>query len=489
MTILVLFRTIIFFIITLGISCPVTGLSEQLFPHYPEIKKNIAFWKKIYSTYSLNDAVIHDSDNLSIIYEVIPLLDSELPGADRVNRLARKQALKHYSHLLRKIAKKKKATTPRERKILALFKGPHKFRVMARAAENVRIQTGQRERFLQGVIRAGAYMEEMKRIFRAMKLPEELAYIPHVESSFNTRAYSKFGAAGMWQFTRGTGRQYLAINYTIDERLDPILSTRAAARYLKNSYQTLHNWPLAITSYNYGLAGMVRAVVAKGSYQKIFSGYDGGHFKFASKNFYSEFLAALEVAEKLEKTTRIRKKRYPATRYLKLRGFIHIDRIRSHFHLSYAKIKALNPALRPSVFTGEKLIPKSYPLRLPNTKSIRRAIASLPSTYLEKNQRRSSFHLVRRGDTAGSIARLHGISLEKLVKANNLDRYATIYIKQKLRIPQPGQPPLSEKKSRKTKKRKQALILVQPDTVPLLTAKKKNRPATRRNFTTPTNNS
>ncbi|WP_457575747.1 transglycosylase SLT domain-containing protein [Desulfomarina sp.] len=474
---------------TLAIFCPTIGFSGQMFPHYPEIKKNIAFWKKIYSTYSLNDAVIHDSDNLSIIYEVIPLLDSELPGADRLNRLTRKQALSHYSRLLRKIAKKRRATSPREKKILALFRGPHKFRVMAKAADNVRIQTGQRERFLQGVIRAGAYMEEMKRIFRTMKLPEELAYIPHVESSFNTRAYSKFGAAGMWQFTRGTGRQYLAVNYTIDERLDPILSTKAAARYLKNSYLTLGNWPLAITSYNYGLAGMVRAVSAKGSYQKIFSGYDSGHFKFASKNFYSEFLAALEVAEKLEKTTRIRKKRYPPTRYLKLRGFIHIDRIRSHFHLSHARIKALNPALRPPIFTGEKFIPKGYPLRLPDTKNIRKAIASLPSAYFKKKQRRSSFHLVRRGDTAGSIARLHGISLKKLIKANNLDRYATIYIKQKLRIPQPGPPPLSEKKSRKKKKRKQVLTSDGPDSVPLLTAKKKNRPTARQNFTAPTNNS
>ena len=76
---------------------------------------------------------------------------------------------------------------------------------MAVAADNVRSQTGQKERFLTGVIVSGMYMNDMKKIFRSHQLPEELAYLPHVESSFNTRAYSKFGAAGIWQFMRATG--------------------------------------------------------------------------------------------------------------------------------------------------------------------------------------------------------------------------------------------------------------------------------------------
>jgi membrane-bound lytic murein transglycosylase D len=267
------------------------------------------------------------------------------------------------------------------------------------------------------------------------------------------------------------------------------LSTRAAARYLKKSYQTLDNWPLAITSYNYGLAGMIRAVVSRGGYRQIFTGYDTGHFKFASKNFYSEFLAALEVARKLEKTDLVKRSRHPGTCYVKLGGFIHIVRIRDHFNLSHATIKNLNPALLAPVFTGEKLIPKDYPLRLPDTGNIRKSISSLPSSFFRKKQLRNFYHIVRRGDTAGSIAKRHGVSLKKLIKANNLDRYARIYINQKLRIPQIGPPPYTRIKGEKKKKRRQSLSLDKAKTVPLLTAGKKNRPAARQRFTLPTNNS
>ena len=114
-------------------------------------------------------------------------------------------------------------------------------------------------------------MQEIKRLFRAYNLPEELAYLPHVESSFNFKAYSKYGAAGIWQFTRETGKRYLTIDHTRDERLDPILAAHAAAKYLKNSYDALNNWPLALTSYNYGLSGMLRAVERVREPMKIFS--------------------------------------------------------------------------------------------------------------------------------------------------------------------------------------------------------------------------
>ena len=121
-----------------------------------------------------------------------------------------------------------------------------------------------------------------------------------VESSFNPRAFSKAGAAGLWQFTRGTGSDYLAVNALIDERYDPYAATDAAARLLKDNYKALGSWPLALTAYNYGRAGMLRAVRNHGSYEGIFTSYEGGSFKFAARNFYSEFIAAARVAKRLE---------------------------------------------------------------------------------------------------------------------------------------------------------------------------------------------
>ncbi len=362
---------------------------------------------------------------------------------------------------------------------------------MAKAAQNVRSQTGQRERFLEGVFRSRKYMKKIKEIFRSYGLPEDLAYLPHVESSFNIKAYSKFGAAGMWQFTRATGKQYMTINSALDERLDPLLATHAAARYLKNSYRLLHTWPLAITSYNYGTSGMLRAVKAKGSYENIFASYSEGHFKFASKNFYSEFLAALKVAKKIEHRSNIKEGPVQSFRYLKLSGYMHIDHIKKHFRLGKRQIKILNPALLSTVFTGEKLIPRGYFLRLPGTEKIKQRISLIPSSFYTDTQKRSLFHRVKKGDTAGSIAELYEISTKDLKKANNLDKYATIYIRQKLRIPAFSTATSSEEVvvlQLRRKKEKQFQWQNKNETIPLLTAAKKNKPLSSQSTYMPSKN-
>ncbi len=404
------------------------------FPSYKTINSNVLFWEKIYSHYSLTEAVIHDSKDLSKIYDVIPLLGPDLPGAARINSLFQQNAIKKYREILQNISDQKPVTTD-EKRVAALFPKKNRHRALALAAENVRSQRGQKERFLAGVIDSGRYMKEIKRILQAYNLPEELAYLPHVESSFNFLAYSKSGAAGIWQFTRTTGEQYLNVDNTLDERLDPILATHAAAKYLKKSYTTLNNWPLALTSYNYGLAGIVRAVNEQGNYEKIFLHYNKGHFKFASRNFYSEFLAALKIAQQLEEIYKTQIKPAQSSRYLNLPGYVDITEIQKHFGISIETIKILNPALRTSVILGEKHIPKGYILRLPAEKKTNRLLASLPSTFYKKEQKTNLYHRVQKGETAGSIARLYGISLEKLMQANNLNEYATIHLQQRLRIP------------------------------------------------------
>ena len=334
------------------------------FPLYPAIRDNVRFWKDIYTRHSLNTAVIHDKDDLSVVYEVVPLFDERLPGAKQGNKalLDRKKA--RYIAILQKLSRFAPSTRE-ERRIAALFSGRNPSRRMALAAESIRAQTGQKERFTEGVVRSGAYMAAIKRIFRSYNLPEDLAYLPHVESSFNTKAYSKLGASGIWQFTYSTGKNYLCIDQAVDERGDPIAAAHAAAKYLRNSYNLLGTWPLALTSYNYGTAGMMRALQEKGSYQRIFREYDKGHFKFASRNFYSEFLAALESAKELERDPSVRLERPVPTRTLTLKNKANIHEIRKRFSVSTETLECLNPALRPPVFAGQRHIPKGYVLHLP----------------------------------------------------------------------------------------------------------------------------
>lgn len=312
---------------------------------------------------------------------------------------------------------------------------------MAAAAENVRSQSGQKERFLAGFIKSGEYLAEIKNILQSYGLPAELAHLPHVESSFNFKAYSRIGAAGLWQFTRDTGKQYLTINNVIDERLDPIASTHAAAKYLAKSYQQLNNWPLAITSYNYGLAGMLRAVNEHTDYEDIFNNYKKGHFKFASKNFYAEFLAARNIAQYLEKTIN-RPTAKANHQYLKLTVHADIREVARYYKLPVETIADLNPALRPPIIKGDKRIPAGYKLRLPLLDKGPQLASSRQPVPAQNEQRgvRARGYQVRRGDTAAGIARLHGISLKSLVQANNLDQTATIRPGQKLVIPENAAP-------------------------------------------------
>jgi membrane-bound lytic murein transglycosylase D len=408
--------------------------AKELFPRYPSIGSNVAFWEKIYGHYSEHEAVLHDRQDLTRIYQVLPLLDPRQPDADRRNRASREAAIERYRQLLLKLSREQPRTAE-EKRVAALFPGKNSRREMAAAADNIRIQTGLRERFRQGVRLSGAYLTEIKRIFKSYQLPEELAYLPHVESSFNLKAHSKFGAAGIWQFTRTTGKNYLTIDDAVDERLDPILASHAAARYLQNSYRALNNWPLAITSYNYGLAGTLRATREEGSYERIFRNYQKGYFKFAARNFYPEFLAALNVAKKLEKDPSIVLLRPMAQRNVTLPGYAEIEILSRHFGVSTATIQEHNPALRTAVFTGEKRVPKGYTLRLPANEVKAALVASLPPALFQPEQRASLFHRVAVGDTASGIAKRYGISLNSLMRANNLDNYATIYLRQNLRIP------------------------------------------------------
>ena len=164
------------------------------------------------------------------------------------------------------------------------------------AIDDVRFQLGQADRFRAGLVRSGAWETHIAETLANLGLPAELAVLPHVESSFNPAAYSKVGAAGLWQFMRSTGRRYMRIDGAVDDRLDPFRSTEAAAQLLAYNYRVLGTWPLALTAYNHGSAGMLHAKETMGSDDivKIVRGYTSRSFGFASRNFYVSFLAALE---------------------------------------------------------------------------------------------------------------------------------------------------------------------------------------------------
>ena len=413
--------------------------AEDLFPHYDEISTNVAFWTDVYTKYSTTQAVVHDELIIDRIYGVIDLEPYQDPGAREVNRVRIKAARQKYKDLLEQLAADPNVKDAECQRIAALF-GPHaNSRTFDLAKDRVRCQVGQRDRFVSGLIRSGAYIDQVREIFRSYGLPEDLAYLPHVESSFDFRVTSKSGAAGMWQFMRSTGRLFMTVNDLVDERRDPIASTHAAAQLLKGNYAKLGSWPLAITAYNHGTGGMLRAKALHGNYREVFSNYRGRAFKFASKNFYAEFLAARQVASNPAAYFGELKLDTPQPmRFVRLDGYVAFSDLCRHFDISHAQLKALNPALMHSVVTGRNHVPKGYVLNLPDRERYanRQQLTSSLKALYRPAQPASRFYTVKAGDTASKIARMHRVTVADLIRVNRLDRRATVYPRQRLRIPQ-----------------------------------------------------
>jgi len=427
-------------IVLAGLAALTTATAAaEPFPEYPVIKPNVDFWVDVYARYATTQAIVHDSLDLRRVYEVIDLLPHDAPGAPKVNRQRMQRAQERVEGILKRLAADPACAAAECRRVAAVFGPQASAKAFREARGRVRCQVGQKDRFRAGLIRSGAYLEEMRRILASQGLPEDLAYLPHVESSFNPEAYSKFGAAGVWQFTLSTGKLYMAVDYVLDERRDPIRATHAAAQLLKENHARLGSWPLAITAYNHGPNGMERAKRQHGDYPAIFSSYRGPSFKFASRNFYSEFLAARRVAADYRAYFGDLPLHRPTPkRSLVLEGYARFDELAAHFDVRPEALRSLNPALRNPVFTNQKYVPKGYRLHLPQEVD-ETLIAAVPAALYQASQKPSRFYTVQKGDTAGGIARTHGVALADLILANNLGARALIRPQQTLRIPLPGE--------------------------------------------------
>ena len=342
--------------------------SEEKFPEPESLRSAVSFWMRVYLEVTTRAGLLHDSSYPGIVYEAVRL-ESE-------GRRARQRAIdarkRHWRETLTYLSQSRPPRSERERAVVRLFEielgRVPTARDFSRAARRIRFQLGQRDKFRDGIIRSGAYEDEMRAIFREKGLPEDLAYLPHVESSFNTAAYSKYGAAGVWQFMRSTARRYMKVDYVVDERLDPLRATRAAADLLRDNYRSLGSWPLAITAYNHGAAGMRRAKRRLGTDDigVIVDKYKSRTFGFASRNFYAQFLAGRRILSSYPSYFGPLQRAEPeVVDTIALPFYADVGDVRTHLGIEPAVLGHLNPALRPTVFRGNKRIPKNYTLRLP----------------------------------------------------------------------------------------------------------------------------
>ena len=419
--------------------------AQETFPQPAALQPDVDFWVSIFAEYTTSQGVMHDARNLAIVYESI---DFPAGASSRERQRKIVQRRKAIQAVLAQLASgKRDKLTAEEARILGLWPDGVSNETLVAASRNIRFQLGLKDRFREGLQRAGRWRDYIEKEFTALGVPLELAALPHVESSYNPAARSHVGASGIWQFTRSTGRRYMRVDHVVDERNDPFAATRGAGRLLAYNYSIAGNWPMAITAYNHGLAGVRRAMRQFGdtAYTDILRKYRGRTFGFASRNFYVAFLAAKEVDQNVDKYFPGLQVDTP-TDYatVKLRDYISASDLSEVLGVSEKQLAAHNPALRSTVWQGSKHIPKGYEIRLPSAllhDSLDALIAGVSGDKWQSSQLPDLFHTIRRGDTLSQIAEMYKTRVSTLVALNNLSSSHRIRAGQRLRLPAAGPAP------------------------------------------------
>ncbi len=414
-------RRLVLFLI---VSSTLNELSVAQIPGFPEdgLGDRIEFWEKVFTIYGEDDLIIHDAQRVDLIYAV-------------VNERSRRSGVQQVRNLLSEV--RSKISTPDQltteaRRLYDMIEADG---VRMRAGDiavlqgRVHVQRGIKERFRAGIIRSRRYLGYFEEVFESERVPIVITLLPLVESSFENEARSYAGAAGIWQFMPSTGRQFMRVTRGRDDRLNPAIATRSAARLLRGNYEALQSWPLAISAYNHGRAGMARARRAHGSdMATIIRNYSSRTFGYASKNFYAEFVAAVNVYNNYEvhfgpiavdspmdfTTPAARVARAPLNgtggQTHRVRSGETLGTIAYRYGLTIDQLMNLNGLPTDLIFAGETLV-----------------VAALEPAEVAANGE----YRVRFGDTLSEIAELFGMGLQELMRLNGL-RGSTIYAGQML---------------------------------------------------------
>jgi membrane-bound lytic murein transglycosylase D len=438
---------------------PVSARRSSVFIVPSGLRKRVAFWVDVFAKYGRSQIVVHHRERPWVVFTV---LDFAKEAAEMSPVALEKHKEKRTNEVVAGLnaactvlASGQPAESGQERLVAAVMKevpgGAEKYKRLV-DEELIRTQTGIREKWMEAVRRAGRYMHIMEGIFREQRLPVELSRLPFIESSFDYGVRSSAGAVGLWQFMPRTGRRYMTVNYLIDERRDVVASTRAAALYLQEAHNQLGSWPLAITSYNHGVAGVKRKIHKSGTEDivRLIEDPEVKAFGFASSNFYPEFLAALQVYDNY-RTYFPGLQLYPRANIVehRLEHATSAPYLCKQLGVSREVLEELNYAVSSAIWEGRFRIPKGYSLKIPAEHAGKLAALRVaePVGQAASSVYGGMVYQVRKGDSLLKIAKKFGLSVAKLKELNNL-RSNTVGVGQKLvvRMPEtiqrrPAEPP------------------------------------------------
>ena len=311
--------------------------------------------------------------------------------------------------------------------------------------------------------RGSRYLPMIRQVFQEEGVPLDLAYLPLIESGYINGAKSYASAVGMWQFMRSTGRIFgLNGNAWVEERKDPVKSTRAAAKYLKQLYKISGDWYLALIGYNAGPLTTERAVTAMGT-KNFWDLYRSRYLRTQTKNYVPEMCAAVLVGRHPERYGLNVQQQAPYAFET-----VEVDRMTSLTVMArYAGtdvdgIKDLNPELlRGSTPPGR------YTLRVPpgTSGAVNRAFAKIPAGQRLDFQA----YRIKKGDTLAKVAARFKVSPEDLLSSNDMKRGA-FKVGRRIQVPPPSSVPIDGRDLLSKEERRHILGDQPLDSIPALPA-------------------
>ncbi|MFQ6081740.1 MAG: LysM peptidoglycan-binding domain-containing protein [Candidatus Aminicenantia bacterium] len=291
-------------------------------------------------------------------------------------------------------------------------------------------QTSRRKVLEEAIKRSGRYLEKFQKVFRELQLPDDLAYLPLIESAFKPRAVSRAKARGIWQFIYKTGLLYgLTRNWWLDERYDPDKAVKAAALHLKKLYDKFKDWYLALAAYNAGEGKIERAIQRTGK-KNFWELAKTRYLKRETKNYIPAYIAAMLIAKD---PARFGFDIFPDPlleyEEVSIPSPTDLRVIAECCGVTLEEIKELNPELRRSTTSSYLSI---YKIKIPAGK--KEEFLAKFSKIPASERVRWRYHIVKKGENLSVIARRYGIRVTDIMASNNL-RTTLIRIGQALVIP------------------------------------------------------
>ncbi|MDI6844856.1 MAG: LysM peptidoglycan-binding domain-containing protein [Candidatus Saccharicenans sp.] len=294
-------------------------------------------------------------------------------------------------------------------------------------------QTVERKFFEDAYRRSGLYRPMIVEELKKAGLPEELSWLPLIESGFKPRALSTARALGLWQFIASTGYRYgLKRDRFTDERMDPLKSTRAAIRYLQELHDFFGDWTTAIAAYNCGEIRVQNVIRAQrinylDNFWDLFT-----NLPYETARYVPRFIATLLIIENPEKYGFSLPQLEPAFDFetVRVQKPVKLATLASRLGISQEILVQLNPELRHDSTPNYE-----YELRVPAGygEQTLAFLNELPSWLPQEAV--FGWHVVKKGETLGSIAKRYRTTVQAIVRLNNLKNPRLIYPGQKLKIP------------------------------------------------------